>query len=505
MTIRKLNDVIEKMKTGIEGLDSISNGGLPRNRSTLIAGSSGSAKTVLAIQFLAEGIKQFNENGVFVTFEETPEDIRKNMWSLGWDLQKWEDEKKFAFVDASPQPGEGFIVSGDYDLGALLARIEHAINKVNGVRVAIDSVSAIFTQLQDTTIIRRELYRVTFALKQMKMTSVMTAERLAEYGEVARFGVEEFVSDNVIILRNVLDSEKRRRTLEILKFRGATHQKGEYPFTVIPGEGMVVIPLSEIELKQKSSTKRIHTGNEVLDKITAGGYFRDSIILVSGATGNGKTLMVTEFIYGGVTKGEKCLLFAYEESKEQLYRNASGWNMDFDKLEAEGKLKVVCVYPETMGLEDHFIKMRKIIDEFKPNRIAVDSLSALERVSTEKGYREFVIGITSFIKDREACGLFTSTTPTLLGGTSITEAHISTITDTIILLRYVEMMGEMRRGLTVLKMRGSTHEKNIFEFTIDGHGMHVGKPFRNISGILSGTVQHFSPSEVDRISGLFKD
>jgi len=495
---------IEKMKTGIAGLDSLGNGGLPKFRSTLVSGSSGSAKTVLAVQFLAEGIRQFNEGGVFVTFEEPAQDIRMNMLSLGWDIQKWEDEKKFAFVDASPQPGDNVIISGDYDLGGLLVRIEHAINKVNAVRVSMDSLSAIFTQLQDSTIIRRELYRLTYALKQMKMTSIMTAERLSEYGDIARFGVEEFVSDNVIILRNLLEAEKRRRTLEILKFRGAIHQKGEYPFTIVPGEGITVIPLSDIELKQKSSTLRIHTGNEELNTMTGGGFFRDSIVLVSGATGNGKTLMVTEFINGGVQKGEKCLLFAFEESREQLFRNASGWNFDFEKLEAEGKLKVVCAYPEVAGLEDHFVRMRKTIEEFKPNRIAVDSLSALERVSTEKSYREFVIGITSFIKDQEACGLFTSTTPTLLGGTSITEAHISTITDTIILLRYVEMMGEMRRGMTVLKMRGSMHDKDIREFTIDGHGMHIGKPFRNITGILSGAVHHISPNEVDRISGLFQ-
>jgi len=504
MKLPEKNIGVEKMRTGIAGLDSLSNGGLPIGRSTLVSGSSGSAKTVLAVQFLAEGIRQFNEGGVFVTFEEPSEDIRMNMLSLGWDIQKWEDEGKFAFVDASPQPGENVIISGDYDLGGLLVRIEHAVNKVKARRVSMDSLSAIFTQLQDSTIIRRELYRLTHALKQMKMTSIMTAERLSEYGDIARFGVEEFVSDNVIILRNLLEAEKRRRTIEILKFRGAIHQKGEYPFTIIPGEGITVIPLSDMDLTQKSSTLRIHTGNEVLDTMTGGGFFRDSIILVSGATGNGKTLMVTEFINGGVKKGEKCLLFAFEESREQLFRNARGWNFDFEKLEAEGKLKVVCAYPEVAGLEDHFVKMRKIIEEFKPNRIAVDSLSALERVSTEKGYREFVIGITSFIKDKEAAGLFTSTTPTLLGGTSITEAHISTITDTIILLRYVELMGEMRRGLTVLKMRGSMHDKDIREFTIDGHGMHVGKAFRNISGILSGTVQHVSSSEIDRIGGLFQ-
>jgi circadian clock protein KaiC len=370
--------------------------------------------------------------------------------------------------------------------------------------VSLDSLGAIFNQFSEVAMVRNELFRIASALKQMGVTAIMTAERTQEYGEIARYGVEEFVADNVIILRNVLDDEKRRRTVEILKFRGTPHQKGEFPFTVIPGEGVVVIPLSAIELKQKSSAIRITSGNAELDKMCGGGFFRDSIILVSGATGNGKTLMVAEFIGGGAAIGEKSLLFAFEESREQLIRNATGWGIDFEQMEQEGKLKVVCEYPEIMGLEDHLLRMKALIEEFKPNRVAVDSLSALERVSTLKGFREFVIGLTSFIKHKELAGLFTATTPTLMGGTSITEAHISTITDSIILLRYVEMYGEMHRGLTVLKMRGSMHDKEIREFTIDGRGMHIGKPFRNITGILAGNPTQISPSELDRVSGLFE-
>jgi circadian clock protein KaiC len=236
-----------------------------------------------------------------------------------------------------------------------------------------------------------------------------------------------------------------------------------------------------------------------------GGFFRDSVILVSGATGTGKTLTVTEFIEGGSAHNERCLLFAYEESREQLFRNAAGWGIDFEPMEKAGTLKVICTYPETAGLEDHLIFMKQAIEEFKPNRVAVDSLSALERVSTTKSFREFVIALTSFIKHQDITGLFTSTTPTLLGGTSVTEAHISTITDSIILLRYVEMYGEMRRGITVLKMRGSLHDKDIREFTIDNQGMHVNKPFRNVIGILAGRPMHATSTEIERITGLFQD
>jgi circadian clock protein KaiC len=501
----KKNDriAIEKLLTGINGFDHVSKGGLPVNRTTLLSGSAGSAKTVFACQFLAMGILQFDQNGVFITFEEPVEDIRRNMLSFGWPIEEWEKENKWEFVDASPQPNEAHIVAGDFDLGALLARIENAIKKTNAKRLSMDSIGAIFTQFTDTYLVRRELFRIAHALKSLKVTSIMTTERINEYGEIARFGVEEFVADNVIILRNILEEEKRRRTIEILKFRGTNHQKGEYPFSISSESGIIIIPLSAIELKQKSSNVRISSGSEELDTMCNGGFFRDSVILVSGATGTGKTLMATEFMEGGTSKGERALLFAFEESREQLFRNASGWGIDFEKAEEEGLLKVICEYPEVTGLEDHLIRMKQMIEEFKPNRVAVDSLSALERVSTLKSFREFIIGLTSFIKHQEIAGLFTSTTTSLMGGSSITEGHISTITDSIILLRYVETYGEMRRGITVLKMRGSKHNKDIRELTIDENGMHIGKPFRDVSGIISGNPHLVFKGEVERLDDLF--
>lgn len=498
-------ETLKKLETNIPGFDFISNGGLPEGRTTLVSGTSGSGKTILAAQFLAEGIAQRNQNGVFVTFEESPRDIVKNMSNFGWDIPKWEAEAKWAFVDASPNPEDDSIITGEFDMGALLARIEHAVNKVQAKRISLDSIGAIFSHFENSSIVRKELFRVSAAIKRMQVTALITSERIVEYGDIARFGVEEFVSDNVIILRNVLEEEKRRRTIEILKFRGASHRKGEWPFSIIPDEGVIIIPLSAIELKQRSSNIRITSGCPELDKMCGGGFFRDSIILVSGATGNGKTLMVTEFVAGGVDQGERCLLFAFEESQDQLFRNANGWGIDFEDMEKRGQLKVVCVYPETASLEDHLINIKSQIEDFKPNRLALDSLSALERVSGIKSFREFAIGLTSFIKHQEIAGLFTATTPTLLGGTSVTEAHISTITDSIILLRYVEILGEMRRGLTVLKMRGSMHDKDIREFTIDASGMHIKEPFRNISGILSGSPVYIRPDEIERLDNLFQD
>jgi circadian clock protein KaiC len=495
-------EAVQKLATGIASFDMIAEGGLPRTRTTLVSGTAGSGKTVFAVHFLAAGIAA-GENGVFVTFEEPPRDIRQNMRGFGWDLEQWEHDGTLALVDASPDPEVEVIEAGSFDLGALLARVENAVKKVGAKRVSVDSLGAMFSQFSDESLVRRELFRVASALKRMGVTAVMTAERTEDYGPIARFGVEEFIADNVMVLRNVLDEEKRRRTIEILKFRGTGHQKGEFPFTIVGNQGVVVIPLSAIQLRQRSSDVRITSGNEELDAMCGGGFFRDSVTLVSGATGTGKTLTVTQFLAGGAAAGERCLLLAFEESRDQLFRNATGWGMDFERMEREGRLKVVCDYPEVAGLEDWLIRIKATIEEFKPDRVALDSLSALERGGNLKGFREFVIGVTSFLKHQEVTGLFTSTTPSLMGGPSITESHISTLTDSIILLRYVETFGEMKRGITVLKMRGSGHDKDIREFSIDAGGMHLGRPFRHVTGILAGAPVHVSPGDVERVWSHF--
>ncbi len=495
--------VVEKLPTGIPGFDYIADGGIPRGRTVLVAGSAGSGKTIFATQFLVEGIRRVGEPGVFVTFEEDPTDIRRNVKTFDWDIARWEAEGKWAFVDAAPDPSQEVTVVGDFDFGALLARIEHAVAKIGARRVVLDSLGAVFGHFVDSHRVRHELFRVAAGLRELGVTAILTAERTDEYGEIARHGIEEFVADGVVILRNVLEEEKRRRTIEILKLRGTTHRKGEYPFTVVPAEGVIVIPISAIELKQRSGDIRVTSGNPELDKMCGGGLYRDSIILVSGATGTGKTLLVTHFIDGGAAADERCLLFAYEESREQLGRNAIGWGTDFDRLEEEGRLRVVCEYPESASLEDHLVRIKEHIETFKPHRIAIDSLSAMERIATLRGFREFVLGVTSFIKHKEITGLFTATTPTLTGGSSVTETHISSITDSIILLRYVELFGEMRRGMTVLKMRGSAHDKDIRELVIDNQGMHIGAPFRNVAGILAGNPVQIAVSEMERLDRLF--
>lgn len=478
---------LPKVKTGILGFDDISFGGLPKGRSTLISGSSGSGKTIFAIQFLYAGITEFDEPGVFVTFEENAADLKRNVESFGWNIDQMEQENKCRFIDASITFENETRVVGEYDLDGLMFRILGAVKEVKAKRVVLDSIGSLFHYFQDPAAIRRELFKILSSLKKKNLVVILTSERLEEYGGVSRFGVEEYIADNVLILRNVLESERRRRTIEILKYRGSMHSAGEQSFVINPTTGIQIIPLTRLQLTQRSSDQRVSSGNKALDEMCGGGFFKDSILLVSGATGTGKTLMVTEFIKGGVENNERVLFLAYEESREQLVRNAAGWGVHFATMEKSGQLRIEAIYPESAGLEEHLINIQKLIEEFKPARFALDSLSAIERGSSKKNFREFLIALTSFLKKKEVMAIFTSTSANIVGGTSVTDSHISTITDTIILLRYAEVFGNVHRVVTVLKMRGSKHTKGIFEFDIDHQGMKISsKEFDRMSGILGG-------------------
>lgn len=487
-----VDPVLERMKTGVEAFDDLVMGGLPRGRTTIVGGTPGSGKTVFATQFLAHGITELGEPGVFVTFEETPPEIEVNMASFGWEIRGWRETSKLVFVDASPRDSDQVVV-GDFDLAGLLTRILHAARSAQARRIVLDSVTQLFDHfIADQALVRRELLRIATALKKEGLTVLMTAERDSEYGEISRHRIEEFVADNVVILRNALDRERRRRTIEVLKMRGSRHVEGEVPFTLVGERGMVAVPLSSLRLEQKSGTRRVTSGNPELDAMTSGGFFRDSVTLVSGATGTGKTLLVTRFLAGGVAAGERSLLVGYEESRGQLFRNARSWGVDFEAMETEGRLKVVCLYPEAQSLPDHLLMIRELVEEFEPQRLAIDSLSALERIAPETGFREFLISLTSFIKKREIAGLCTATDKSLVGGHSASEQHISTLTDSIILLRYIQKADALHRGLMVLKMRGSDHDKQIRRFTIDGSGMHLGQPLEDAPDVFGGAAGRLS-------------
>ena len=463
------------MPTGIPGLDDVTRGGLPENRLTLVVGTAGSGKTVFAAQFLAEGVRR-GEAGVFVTFEERPEGTRRNLRSLGMTVDEWEAENQWCFVDASPRYEDEVVVAGEYDLSSLILRVRHAVEEVGAKRVAIDSVGALVAQFDQLGPARTALFQLASELESLGATSVMTAERGEDYGAISRFGFEEFVADNVLILRNALEAEKRRRTVEVLKLRGGSHLKGEHLFTLLPGQGIVVVPIENVDFGYGSSNQRLSSGNPVLDEMLRGGFFDRSLILVSGPTGTGKSLLATQFAAGGIQNGEKSLLVSFEESRDQLMRNASSWGIDFEEMEAAGRLRIVSEAPESASIEDHLLRMKAEIDTFKPDRVAIDSLTALQRVATVKSFREYLLGLTFHIKMNAVLGLVTSASGEG-GGLSLGDLHVSTISDTILILQYVAVDSEIRRGLHVLKMRGSDHEKAVREFTISDSGLHVGEAF----------------------------
>ncbi len=496
MVIDYRNTGLARLETGITGLDSLTGGGLPVGRTAVAAGAAGTGKTVLCTQYLAEGIELFDQPGVFVSFEESPADIRDNTTGFGWDIARYEAEKKWAFVDGSPKADqEETFVGGDFDLAGLRTRILHSIKKINAQRVSIDSISSLFMRFPDRGVIRRELLRLCNDLKSVGVTTVLTAEHLEGADRLTRHGVEEFVADTVMVLRNTPDLNRRRRTMEVLKMRGGRHNTGEYPFSISTPKGIDAIPLGSVQLDQPSSMARITAGTPELDRMCGGGFFQDSVTIVSGATGTGKTLTGMHFLRGATADNQRAVIFGYEESRPQLVRNAKSWGIDLEQLEADGHVQIHCQFPESAGLEDHLVEIRRVMVDFKPGRIVVDSVSALQRIGSLHAYREFVLGLTSLIKQNRIAGMYTTTLDSIFGGKTVTEQHISTLTDAIVLLRYVENAGQMERGVMVLKMRGSSHDKQIRRFNISSEGMVIGDPFSDMHNILGGNPLHFTEAE----------
>lgn len=483
------NDVITRLPTGINGFDQVTLGGLPAGRAALVTGTTGSGKTIFAVEFLARGIMQRGEPGVFVTFEETPDDMRRNFASLGFPIEQWEDEGKWAFVDAAESIAMEAPVVGSYDFGALAARIEHAIQRTGASRVALDSLGAIFSRFTESAAVRLETHRIAVMLRGLGVTSIITSERTAEYDHVSRYNVEEFVLDNVIILRNVLVQGRRQRTVEVVKFRGTPHRSGEWLFTIDPREGLIVLPLAFLTPPFTAASRdRVSTGVDGLDRMCDGGIFKDAIVLLTGPSGAGKTLASLSFIKAGITAGVRCLALTFDETREQVRRNALGWNIDLDAHEGSGLVRVECDYPEVASLEDHFIRIRRAIEEHSPGRLVIDTLSALERIVTPRELLDFVIALGAVVRQRGITTLFTSSptgrfTPQL---TPSIAGEIASLTDVTVALRYFERGGLIRRAIAILQSRGSPHDQAVREVTIDRDGMHVGDPVTDVVGILNG-------------------
>ncbi|MEV1199273.1 circadian clock protein KaiC [Microbispora rosea] len=484
------SNAIERIPTGIDGFDHITLGGLPAGRSTLVSGTTGSGKTLFAVEFLSRGITRYNEPGVFVTFEETATDIRRNSASLGFPIQLWEDEGRWAFVEASETTSEDTPAVGAYDFGALVARVEHAVRQTGACRVALDSLNAISTRFTDIAVVRRELFRVASALKALGVTSVLTAERPEEYDGVTRYGVEPFVLDNVIILRNVLRQGRRTRTVEIVKFRGAPHRTGEWLFTIDPRDGIVVVPLAFLTPSDHASLARVSSGIPELDEMCGGGFYRDAIVLMTGPPGTGKTLAGLRFTAAGVEAGERCLLCTFGGTPGQLFRSAAGWGLDLKAMRASGLLRVMSGYAEVMSPEDHFLRLRHAIEEFAPGRLVVDTLSALGRAAAPRTLLDFVIALGAVLRQNEITTLLTGTSAGRISSANapLITSDIAGLSDVWIQLRYVESPAEIQRAIAVLQARGSAHDHSIRELRIDGGGMHIGEPLSGVPHGSTGTV-----------------
>ena len=487
---------VDKLATGIPGFDHVTMGGLPRRRATVVAGQAGSAKTVFAAQFLAEGVRR-GQPAVFVTLEEPAADLRANLTTLGWDVAAWEERGDWRFVDASPITREdGSPVP--YSFAVLAAQIGHAVDETGADRIVLDSLNTVFALSDDAATARQRLRGLVSQLRASGLTVVMTVETASDpAGSLSRYGIEEFVADNVVLLRNVREGKGRRRTLEVLKMRGAMHHRGDYAFTVLPGQGIVVLPVATEAMSAGRRTERVPSGVPDLDPLVGGGMLRDSITLVVGPSGTGKTLLGLEFLTGGLEPGSRSLLLAYEESPEQIGRNAVGAGRAFDRLRSAGSLRVVSVYPEEASLEDHLLEIKQVVDEYAPTRLVVDSLTALERAGSAAAFREFLVGLTSFAKQRDVTVLLTASTAGLLHGAGSTVGHVSTLADAVLLLRYVEQGGQVRRAMTVLKVRGSAHDTAIRSVTIGDDGFRIGDPLGVATGVLDQvpSAEHLRPAQ----------
>ena len=475
-----------RVLVGIPGFDEIVHGGLPSGRSTLVAGATGTGKTVFGLQFLYGGVV-LGEPGVLVTFSERPEDLFANVRSFGWDLEGLVREGRLGIVDATPEAES--CVSGRFDLGGLTARIAHAFSEVGGTRLFIDPIDALFEEFSETVQVRRAFAAMLRALRPLGATALIAAERPSENGSVTRYGAEEFAVDNVIVLRNAREEERRRRTLEVLKLRGADHSRGEFPFVISATTGIEIVPFSPIEGDDSGSAERISLGNADLDAMCGGGMYRDALMMITGATGTGKTLIGLQFMVAGIAAGERVLYLSFEESRWQLERNAAAWGMDLTSSEHAGILEIVSRYPARVGLEDLLVELKHTVEEFKPTRLVVDSITAVEHNAPANAFREFSVGLSGYLKARGVATMMTTTLPDLLGGDHATDLYLSTIADAIIALRYFDLDSEVRRAILVLKVRGSQHASEMHEYEILGSGMSVKGPIRGIGGILAGLAQ----------------
>jgi circadian clock protein KaiC len=476
---------LPKCPTGIHGLDAITLGGLPRGRPTLVCGDAGCGKTLLGMEFLVRGAAEFGEPGVCVSFEETAEELTANTASLGFDVEGLVARKKLA-IDHIHIERNLIEEAGEYDLEALFVRLGHAVDSIGAKRVLIDSVEALFAGLEDESVLRSELRRLFRWLKAKKLTAIVTGER--GQGTLTRHGLEEYISDCVIVLDHRVTETVLTRRLRVIKYRGSTHGTNEYPF-LIEHDGISVLPVTSLELKHTASNERVSSGVPALDAMFGGkGYFRASSILVTGTAGTGKTSLAAHFVNAACARGERCAFFSFEESANQIIRNMRSIGIDLGRWVDKGLLQFHASRPATFGLEMHLVKIHRIIKEFNPKIVVVDPVTGLMHSGALSETRSMLLRLVDFLKEQKITALLTS----LTGGSDAqeqTEVNISSLVDTWLLLRDIESGGERNRGLYVLKARGIAHSNQIREFLLTDRGVELRDVYLGEAGLLTGSAR----------------
>ena len=476
---------LPKSPTGIQGLDEITGGGLPKGRPTLVCGGAGCGKTLLAMEFLVRGATQFDEPGVFMAFEESAKDLTQNVASLGFDLDDLVARKKLALSYVYIERSE-IEESGEYDLEGLFIRLGHAIDSVGAQRVVLDTVEALFAGLPNPAILRAELRRLFRWLKDKGVTAIITGEQGKE--TLTREGLEEYVSDCVIVLDHRVSEQVSARRLRVVKYRGSTHGTNEYPF-LIDESGISVLPITSLGLQQEVTTERIPTGVARLDAMLGGtGYYRGSGVLVSGTAGTGKSTLAAHFVDAACRRGERALYFAFEESPSQIMRNMRAIGIDLQPWVAQGLLKFQAHRPTFMGLEMHLTTMHKAVSAFEPQVVVVDPLNSFLIGDNAIEVKSMLMRLVDFLKMKQITGLFTSLTA---GGGVFeqTDVQFSSLIDTWLLLRDIESGGERNRGLYILKARGIAHSNQIREFLITDHGVELRDVYVGPAGVLTGSAR----------------
>jgi circadian clock protein KaiC len=489
------NQTLQKALTGITGLDEITGGGLPKGRPTLICGDAGSGKTVFSIEFIVKGAMQYNEPGVFVAFEEKTEELAINVASLGFDLNKLIAAKKVK-IDHIQIDRSEIEETGEYDLEGLFIRLGYAIDSIGAKRVVLDTIENLFSGLSNHAILRAELRRLFTWLKDKGVTAVITGER--GDGKLTRQGLEEYVSDCVILLDHRIQNQISTRRLRIIKYRGSVHGTNEYPF-LIDEDGISVLPVTSLALGYKVSSQRVSTGIASLDDMLGGkGFYRGSSILVSGTAGSGKTSMAAYFANAACIRKERCLFFAFEESPEQIMRNMRSINLNLGQHVKSGLLQFHASRPTLHGLEMHLVVIYKLIRQFKPKVVILDPITNLITVGDVSEVKSILIRLIDFLQNEQITVMFTALT---LAGEKHNRADedVSSLVDAWISVRDIELNGERNRGLYILKSRGMKNSNQVREFIITDHGIEIIDVALGPDGVLIGSARELY--QLEKVTG----